>query len=511
MNDSAEDRAGARRLVSGVFWNALGRGLPLLLALALTPLLVQQMGLERWGLFTLALALVGVFGIFDLGIGPALTRGLSERMAQGADGGEDADAGRLVGTAMLALGGFAAIGAAVLWAVLPWLMRSALNVPPELQQEALVAFRILACAAPLIVLNAALWGVLAAHQRFAAANLATIPVAVMYYLGPVILLAFWQSLIGVMLVLVACRLANTLSYLWLARPVLPRLSVGSPALVLPLLRIGGWMTFASVLNQALLYADRFLIGAMLTLAAVAYYATPLDLVLRMWILPVAISQALLPAMASAFRTLPAVTAGLLRRGALMMVVLTLPPCLVLAGVGDAVLGLWLGADFAAGGGMVLRILAAGIFFSCLAHAPNALIDAIGRPDATAKFIAIQVAVFLPLSALMLWWGGIEGAAIAWAIRAAADCAGKLYLAGRLYPAAADSARQLRWPLALAGVALMAMVLAPEWRSAAAIAALGFTAVLASLLRVLTAEERATLRPLLRRPWQVRRMLRSPVA
>jgi len=507
MGETAEARAGTGRLISGMLWNALGRGLPLLLALALTPLLIQQMGLERWGLFTLALALVGVFGIFDLGIGPALTRGLSERMTQG----EDAQAGRLVGTAMLALGAFAALGAALLWMILPWLMRSALNVPPELQQEALTAFRILACAAPLIVLNAALWGVLAAHQKFAAANLVTIPVAAMYYLGPVILLLFWQSLVGVMLVLVACRLANTLSYLWLARPVLPRLSVGSPTMVLPLLRIGGWMTVASVLNQALLYADRFLIGALLTLAAVAYYATPLDLVLRMWILPVAISQALLPAMASAFRLLPEVTAGLLRRGALLMVLLTLPPCLFLAGVGDWVLALWLGADFAAGGGMVLRILAAGIFFSCLAYAPNALLDAIGRPDATAKFIFLQVVTFLPLSALMLWLWGIEGAAVAWAIRAAADCAGKLWLAGRLYPAATASARQMALPLILSAVALAAMVLAPDWRWAAALGLAGFVMVLVVMLRVLTAEERRALKPLLRRPWQARALLRSGAA
>jgi O-antigen/teichoic acid export membrane protein len=314
-----------------------------------------------------------------------------------------------------------------------------------------------------------------------------------------------------MLVLVACRLANTLSYLWLARPVLPRLSLGSPLMVLPLLRIGGWMTVASVLNQALLYADRFLIGAMLTLAAVAYYATPLDLVLRMWILPVAIAQALLPAMASAFRVLPEVTAGLLRRGALLMLLMTLPPCLVLAGLGDGVLALWLGRDFAAGGGQVLRILAAGIFFSCMAFAPNALLDAIGRPDATAKFILVQVVVFLPLSALFLWLWGIEGAALAWALRAAGDCAGKFWLAARLYPAASGSAREFALPLGLSALALGALVLAPDWRWAAALALPGFALVLAAMLRVLTREERAALKPLLRRPWQARALLRSGAA
>src|SRR4051812_38104341 len=80
---TAESRAGARAMVSGVFWNALGRGLPLLLALLLTPILVHQLGLERWGLFTLALAMVGVFGVFDFGVGQALTRAISERIGAG--------------------------------------------------------------------------------------------------------------------------------------------------------------------------------------------------------------------------------------------------------------------------------------------------------------------------------------------------------------------------------------------------------------------------------------------
>ena len=507
MSQTIEARAGARRLISGMFWNAMGRGLPLLVALVLTPILVHQMGIERWGLFTLALAMVGVFGVFDLGIGPALTRGLSERMADG----EDAEAGRLVGTAMLALGGFATFGAVVFWLILPWLMGHALNVPPDLREEALTAFRLLACAAPLIVINAALWGVLAAHQRFAAANLVTIPVAIMYYVGPVLLLMVWPSLVAVMLALVACRLANTLSYLWLARPLLPPLSIGNPAMVLPLLRIGGWMTFASLLNQALLYADRFLIGALLTLAAVAHYATPLDLVLRMWILPIAIAQALLPAMASAFRTMPEVTSGLLRRGAMLMILLTLPPCLVLAGAGDWALWIWLGADFAANGGMVLRILAAGIFFSCIAFAANALLDAIGRPDATAKLILAEVVVFLPLSALMLWRMGIEGAAIAWGLRATADCIGKFWLAGWLYPPARAAARRLALPLILSMLALAGTVAAPDWRWATAIALPGFVIVVLATLRVLTPVERTTLRPLLRRPWQARQLLQSGIS
>jgi O-antigen/teichoic acid export membrane protein len=157
---------------------------------------------------------------------------------------------------------------------------------------------------------------------------------------------------------------------------------------------------------------------------------------------------------------------------------------------------------------VLRILAAGIFFSCLAYAPNALLEAIGRPDVTAKFIMLQAVVFLPLSALMLWAFGIEGAAIAWALRALADGAGKLFLAVRTYPAAAAPARTLIVPLIASAVALAATVLAPEGWWSAGVASAGLLLVAGVTLGALSASERQKLRPLLTRPWRIKGMLKG---
>lgn len=509
MADAAEQRASGGRLLSGTLWNAAGRGLPLLLALALTPVLVQQMGLDRWGLFTLALALVGVFGVFDLGVGAALTRALSARIGAG----ETEGAAELAGAAITALFLLSTVVAALAFGAMPLLVADVLNTPPALQGEAVAAFRLLCAAAPLVVVNAALWGALAAHQRFREANLVTIPVAIMYYLGPVLVLMVWQSLVGVILVLLLCRLANTICYAWLARRDLPGLGPVWPrwALVGPLVRMGGWMSASGILTQALLYADRFLVGALLTLTAVAFYATPLDLVMRMWILPVAVAQALLPAMASAFATHAAATAGLLRRGALMVMALVLPACLALVALGPEVLHLWLGAEFAAGGGRVLQILSVGIFFSCAAFAPGALLDAIGRPDVNAKWQLLQALVFLPLSAALLIVLGIEGAAAAWALRCAMDCFGRLVLVTRFYPAAADAARRLAWPL-LAGGAGLALLLLPIGHvGLTLLGLLALTAFAAAALPVLTAAERHDASGLLRRPWRIRAVLRGEPA
>jgi O-antigen/teichoic acid export membrane protein len=509
MAETAEQRASAGRLLSGTLWNAAGRGLPLLLALALTPILVHQMGIERWGLFTLALALVGVFGVFDLGVGAALTRALSARIGSG----EQQGATELASAAITALALVSCAVAALAFAGVPLLVERVLNTPPALQAEAVAAFRLLCLAAPLVVVNAALWGTLAAYQRFRAANLVTIPVSTFYYLGPVLVLLVWQSLIGVILVLLACRLANTIAYLWLTRRDLPGLGPTLPrlALVGPLVRMGGWMSASGILTQALLYADRFLIGALLTLAAVAFYTTPLDLVMRMWILPVAVTQALLPAMASAYLTHAAATAGLLRRGALLTLAAVLPACLLLVATGPWLLRLWLGAEFGEGGGRVLQILAVGVFFSCAAFAPGALLDAIGRPDVNAKWQLAQAALFLPLSALLLLRFGIEGAAAAWAARCAADVAGRLWFAARLYPPAAEAARALALPLAVGGAGLVALLAVQATWTVIGLGAVALAAFAAAAIMALSEADRRNAAGLLRRPWRIRAVLKGEPA
>jgi O-antigen/teichoic acid export membrane protein len=489
-SEGPEDRAGGRRLVSGVLWNAAGRGVPLLLALALTPVLVHLLGTERWGLFTLALALVGIFGVFDLGLGMALTRAVSERIGQG----RGAEAPALVGATLISLTLLSAAMGGIAFALMPLLIGRVLLVPPALEAEALAAFRLLALGAPLVVLNAALWGVLAAWQRFRAANLVNMPVSVFYYLGPVIALLLWDSLVAVMAALVLVRLASGLAYAALAWRHVPGLGLAQArfALLRPLLRQGGWMSLSGALTQVLLYADRFLIGALIGLTAVAFYATPLDLVMRMWILPVAVAQALLPAIASSFRVAPLRTALLLRRGALIVAAVALPACLVLVAGAEWLLWLWLGTEFAEGGGMVLRILSVGIFFSCLAFVPGTFLDAIGRPDVTASFSLAQAAVFLPLGAGLLVLVGIEGAAIAWALRAATDCAGRFMLAARFYPAAAESGRALLPLMAAAGAGLALMVPLPGLLPAAALGAATLAAALAAGWRAAPAEDRATI-------------------
>ena len=203
-----EALTGMRVLARSTLWNIIGRLGPMLVALLATPLLVHKLGVPRWGVFTLALSLVGMFGVFDFGVGRVLARTVAEHLGEGR--GDEAASLVWTGTVLVTIFGVA--GALLGSLFVPYLVRSVLTIPPELHRQTILGLYVLAAAGPLVVLNGALWGVMSAFQKFAAANLANIPVLVMYYLGPLAILYFYDSLVAVMAVLVACRAAITAAY-----------------------------------------------------------------------------------------------------------------------------------------------------------------------------------------------------------------------------------------------------------------------------------------------------------
>src|SRR5439155_3258512 len=62
--------------------NLLGWVVPLSVALIAVPYVVTGLGSERFGVLSLASALLGYFGIFDLGLGRAMTKIVAECLAR---------------------------------------------------------------------------------------------------------------------------------------------------------------------------------------------------------------------------------------------------------------------------------------------------------------------------------------------------------------------------------------------------------------------------------------------
>ena len=452
MATSIEHLTSQRRVFAGAAWNLLGRGLPIILAIALTPVLVFELGMERWGLFSLGLAMAGMVGVLDLGIGAALTRALADRLGQGR--GEEAP--HLIAAACALVLAIGLPLAGLLWAAVPWLMEDVIAVPPTMREEAILAFRILGLSAPLVVASTTLWGAVSAFQAFRVGNLLNIPLNVAYYLVPTLFLMVWDGLVPAMVAIVLSRLASVAAFGVLVSRLVPGIRRGAwprRSDVRQLLRSGAWSSVTTVTGTLIMQGDRFVVGAMSNLTALALYATPLDLALRFGIVTAAVCTSMGPALATGLAGARERTTQLIRRGAGVLYVLLLPPALVLVAFAPELLTLWLGVDFASGSSQVLRILVCGTVIGSLGAIPGLTLDAAGRFDLNARLILVVLPLTLVASIAMTARWGIEGTAVAQLLRQVLTCGARCLIARRLDRKVFDAAQEFGLVSVLALAAL----------------------------------------------------------
>ena len=80
MQENNKVLIGNKSITHNVLWNLVGAGLPLLVAIFVIPILIKNIGTARFGVLTLAWAVVGYFSLFDLGLGRAITKLASESL-----------------------------------------------------------------------------------------------------------------------------------------------------------------------------------------------------------------------------------------------------------------------------------------------------------------------------------------------------------------------------------------------------------------------------------------------
>jgi O-antigen/teichoic acid export membrane protein len=307
--------------------------------------------------------------------------------------------------------------------------------------------------------------------------------------------------------LVLLRLLSSVLFMIVSIKVLPSMRVlrFSRSGVRSVFSFGGWVTVSNAIGPLFAQFERFCLGTLATLAAVAFYSTPYDTLIRVTILPGAALNALFPALAQSIVHEPDRAPRLVSRGQLLVLGTAFPVFLLVTAIAPEALGLWLGAEFSEHASLPARLLAASIFVNCMAWVPFSLIQAAGRADLTAKLHLAETPGYLAITVLLVAIGGIDGCALANLLRSAVDAALVVWLARRVLPDAAtilwrSSAIGLAGGLAMFGAALPIPLWARLAWSAFAIAAI----VLGTWRWFLDNLERSTMRWMLGLLWPFRR-------
>jgi O-antigen/teichoic acid export membrane protein len=479
-------------LAQNTIWNLIG-GSPVIVAVFSIPILIHGLGKSRFGVLALAWALIGYASFFDIGLGRALTQLVAKKL--GAE--EETEIPSLVWTSLLLMLVLGAVGAVVVVLISPWLVRHALKIPEALQSESLRAFYLLGLSIPAVICAAGLRGLLEAHQRFMLVSILRIPLGIFTFAGPVLVLPFSRSLVPVVGILVAGRYIGCLAHVWVCFRVVPELRrrvIWHAPSVGPLLRFGGWMTVSNIVGPLMVTLDRFLIAGLISVTAVAYYATPYELVTKLLLVPVAVVGVMFPAFSVSFVKDRGRAAVLYWRSLKFILLALFPIILLIVVLARNGLTLWLGADFAQHSTRVVQWLAVGVFANSLALVPFSFVQGVGRPDLTAKLHLLELPVYLGVLFWLIHADGIEGAALAWSARTVLDALVLFLMAKRFLPARSPMPSKTKGLLGAATATMLLAVLPQELMPKVAfllVAILSF--VLVTWFLILTPEERSLAR------------------
>lgn len=398
-------------LRKNIFANLAGGAWIAVLTLVITPLQINLLGMDAYGLIGFIMMLQIVVSALDLGLSSTITRELAGDKSPGCQASRP-----LLRTAITYYWGVASLICIVLFAGADEVGRIWFNATAN-QTEITLALQVMAFVIALRWPVALYAGALAGVHRMDVSNLVKAGMATIRLLGGIVILLLWRDLVAFLLWTAVSALVEVFVYVLVCRAVMSEMD-WRPGFSLKSLQ-AVWnfslsMNGLALLAMGITQLDRVLISKVLPLESLGYYslaystATAISLVLS------SLSTALMPAYAAAHasnaREILLKRYGSANRITLFATGLVLFPLLFF---GEPILRIWVNSTAAAGAWRALALLAVGFWLSAAVSNAYTAGVACRQPGALLKISAISAFVYVPVLYVMISLWGIDGAAGAW--------------------------------------------------------------------------------------------------
>jgi O-antigen/teichoic acid export membrane protein len=403
--------AGGGRMLRNVFSNWVATAAMALLGFFMAPIVVRGLGDAAYGSWVLLNSLVGYLGLLDLGVRSAVTR----YIARSHTTGDNATARGITSTA-LAVFGATALACLLVSVGVAWHIERFFNLPLELQADAKVAAIIAGATIAASLLSGVFGGIVVGVQRFDLSNAAEVAIGLLRAAAVLWALNAGGGLVGV----AAAQLFAALLRLAIEIALAYRLY---PAAVLPLARPSSrWLrlilTFGlanfllQLSGQITLYSDSVIIGAILPVGMVTYFAIAGNLASYTRSIIGGISYVIFP-LASALDARgdrPGVVDTLLRGGRVATLVVLPVACTFLVR-GAEFIDLWMGPSYGPRSGPVLQVLAFSIALQPGFSILTVVMTALDRHRPLIPLFLLEMLANIAISIALVRWIGILGSAL----------------------------------------------------------------------------------------------------
>jgi O-antigen/teichoic acid export membrane protein len=414
----------------------LGYGIPIIAALIFIPILINGLGNEKFGILNLAWMIIGYFSFFDFGIGKGLTKIVAEKIS--SDQADQIPV--LFWTSLILMLMISSIIAVLLLFFVPFFV-NLFNVSQNLKQETIYTFYVLCLSIPIVSTAAGLRGVLEAHLKFGTINVVRIVLGLFTFVGPIVCLVFTNSLLWIVIVLLIIRVLIWLWYLQICiktNPGIKSKGVLDFKSIKPVIKFSAWISLVNIIGPVILYADRFIIGVLISATAISYYAVSYEVVSKLLLISGALVGVLFPVFSASYFSSPEVSKKIFLRGIKFIFLIIYPIVFLIVIFAFEGMGVWLGDNFADNSALILQLLAIGILFNSISSIPNNFFQGTGQPRIPALINLIELPFYLLAMWLTIKHWGIQGAAITYMVAAAADALIMFAFARRKFKVAFES-------------------------------------------------------------------------
>jgi O-antigen/teichoic acid export membrane protein len=400
-------------------WVFASNFLPLAIGVYSIPLMVDQFGNELFGFLTILWVFVGYFSLFDFGIGRALTQSI----AHANFAGDEVALNKLYSTGMTLVVIAGVVAGVVVYFSAGYLSYDVFKLDKSLQGIAESSLEVTGVAVVFTVWATGLRGVLEGFERFKIVSVGRIPLGVWMFVGPLIFFHVWGDFVYAVASLALARLLLCLYYfLYAGRMVSYSFGNFCKATMFRLLRFGGWMTLSNAISPVMVYFDRFFIGSLISVGVVSFYTTPYEMATKLLLVPASIGTVLFPRISALLgKSDFSEVSRLQGLSYLLNAALIVPALLVIYFFGEAILDVWLGAEYARKSYVVFWVIVLGVLANSLASVPYNIIQAAGGSKVTAILHVVEAPFYLGLIFYVMEHGfGIEGVAWVWVARCVMD-------------------------------------------------------------------------------------------
>lgn len=426
------------KILKNTVYNAIGRFWGIAVAVVMAPYIINNVGIERYGIWAFVGVLTGYFSLLDFGVGTSFVKYIAEYYAKR----DHENISRLISTGVIFYLGFAALVIPLSFLVIDPLLRF-FSIPAELYSEAFFVFQVGVMLFAVSGAVNAFQSIQGGLQRMDISNSISIIISIPMIAGTVYVLESGYGLRGLILNNVVVLALSCVLNVFSGFRLLPGLSL-SPRLFCRemfkrLFTFGYKLQFSRIADLVVFQADRLLIAYFLNLSSVGFYQLGSTMAQNMRQLPLLLVSAILPAASDMdAKKEHEKLRELYFRGSKYLVLVSFPLVFFTIISAPLIMFIWMGSGYEKSA-WVIRVLAGGYLVNLLAGVGTSIGAAIGKPEFQMGAAIVSGVTNIILSVALISLFGFLGAALSATI---ALVLGPLYFFVKLHAQLGVSTRDL---------------------------------------------------------------------